>query len=681
MFKKRFLPVLLLIVTATATTPGSAFIGNKLLGKKYCVVACGRGPLGIAPLGDAIAGANELMFGPTLDAFENKGKKIVDYAAARADERIKSLTVSLDTTLQVKLDALTELSQESISQLDTVLGNNINLLTMSLQQFLGSLDIVSVKTTDRLRLVIRSGLILFAVALLVIWVARATDDKPKTVKQVWEAYKRRALPGAVAAAFISLITIYFTRPELPGTTEKIERIYQTRMASLKYPEAAIAAAHLEMADPDNQSFRLFREKAELLRDVYYRPTTYKTFDGMFALDNRLESALIEQPADGIVDLDKPQPTVKFRADAELETTLAMLLWQLNNDDVSRMVAANISAHVIKRDSPNALAPLANYYLDSYLSNPLQDEEWAELQASKKSQSQSEAQTIFDATYGKMLTLSELRTIANKQQKATQRQLTDERSRLYSQITFGNSFATKYKDALSNYFWMVDANSCAEHCPAGDKERALVKRDEHAQAVVNAWEHLLKDDEMADLARGDLNLRLSLISSLHASYYRAKKYLASGGSVAIPAAITEPELQAIPDANLFHQLLVNEMRTELPPMGVGYLATRMKYQFLVDDQLLQEFESRMSLWRSTPNDWTAARAAGESAAKLGLVACISGPASDLDHVDAKPSSCSADGAEHARAIWLILGRISGDRPSAASWVDILTTSISRPIPLI
>ncbi|MFT3720715.1 hypothetical protein [Pseudorhodoferax sp.] len=653
----------------------SAFIGNNMFGKNWCVVGCGRGPLGIAPLGDVIKGANEMAFGPTMEAFEQRGKNIVDYASAKLDQG----QIKLDKSLEENLAKLTEVSQDSIEQLDQVLKSNIDIGLEGLSRQIAALDIVGSKKTDDLNVILRGFVLFGVVALLIVWIAQAIGRNGFNPRTAWVAARWRIATSVVAILVVVVVPslIPQLKYKIPDIKEELEENYAKHMEMLSFQKAAYISEKLVAVDPENSSYLRQRDRADLLRDVFYNPTTYRTVDGLTRTQFMLESLLTTTQYD-----QSPPKKVLVQPDSSLEITLAMIAWQVRQDDVTRYQVANICATIIERElklaetARSPLLPLALHYLRSYLSNPVQDFElkWL-LQKSAR-----ESDDDYAANYKPKELLQLRKILVDGSSSVRSFPNSFEGSRLAAQIRFGEKVSQTYAVAIPAYMQMLQANFDLRKADPNAKAAKQALRDKYANEVISAWDGLISSSLSPEFSV-DLNSRLTLLSALHATYTRAKLYLRTENTGAVRAALTEAESKALPDSDKFHDQWTKGMQGSIRPSGIPVVGYRIRAQYELDQAALAKFEASFSALIDKADSWELAQSAAEQASRLGLYVCaqkIDDPERDLF----KTVNCGSPDANSYKALWLIYSMLPTDkRPSVSSWRKYMELGIQRPIPVI
>jgi hypothetical protein len=671
----RVIRTLLFLGMALVTFSSAAFIGNNMFGKNWCVVACGRGPFGIAPLGDVIKGANEMAFGPTLEAFEQRGKNIVDYASAKLDQS----QVKLDKGLEENLAKFAEITQDSVAQLDQVLQSNINIGLEGLARQVAALDIVGSKKTDDLNTILRGFVLLGVAALLVLWIAKTVDHGDFAWKKAWIAARWRIATSTGVIALVVAIPniIPQLQYKIPEIRHKLESNYETQMQALSFQRAAFIAEKLVAIDSEDISYLRQRDTAELLRNVFYNPTSYRTIDGLTRTQFMLES-LLTNTTQGPQAGEK----LKIQPDSNLEITFAMIAWQIRQDDIARYQAANICATVIEReiklkpDERTALLPLAIHYLKVYLSNPIQTFEYKWLLQGKVGGSDDDYASAY-----KPKTTDELRdllTIAESAPKSISASF--EGNRLSAQIQFGQKTVEVYQQAIPAYVRMLLAHFEMRKASPEAKIQLKALRDKYASEVIRAWDSVSTTNATPGI-QADLNSRLTLLSALHATYTRAKLYLKMDQTGVVRASLTEAESKALPESDKFHELWIKDMQGSIRPSGVPLIGFRIRAQYEIDQSALSKFEAALSALVDKPDNWELAREAANQSSRLGLFVCakqLKDPEADAFTID----DCDAAQTFQYKAIWLIYSMIpSNNRPSVASWKNFMELGIQRPTPVI
>lgn len=678
--KKAFLACVALLVTLI-TLDATGFIGNSLLGEKYCIVACGRGPLGVAPLGDVVQGVNEMAFGPTLEAFEQKGKNIVDYASKKADEKL----LVLDENIGRKIDQIAEISQDSISQLDNVLASNINVGLEGLSRTVESLDIVGSKKNDELNSMLRGIVLLVVLSVMVVWLAKYIASKSGGFLSRLKLARWRVLAAAITVLIVAVAPnfIPLLKYRIPRIQSDLELEYRTEFNSLSFQRSAYIADQLKTIDPRNIEYLRKRDISSVLRDAYFNPASYRTTDGLAEINIRINSLLVPETDFSSAEAGK---AVSLLDEPELEITLAMITWQVRQDMLARMQAANICAHVIQRQlsksniKTSPLLPLAAHYLASYLIAPVDEDELKII----KGEDKTLVPDIYEVNYP-LKTAREMSEILGGYQKRLASAQSKEADRyggiatLSRQIAFGKLMADTYKVAIPEYIAMLEANYQVSAAPPESKESFRAARKAHAQRIMKSWKELLSQSA-SDKISADTNLRLSMITALSATYERAGQYLEVESNGAVIPVLSKSQFEALPLDSSFSKQWIKNMNGMVRPSGFPLLGIRTEAQFLLDQKSLYDFELSYLSFLSEKSNIEKAKVAALNASKLGLFVCASG--NQNKEGAAILSSCDSPDAQGVRIIWHIRSMIPDDRRTVLqSWREPLLQSLQRSPPII
>lgn len=671
---KRYRIAGLAFILFFATFQVFAFFGNSLLGPNYCVVGCGRGPLGVAPLGDVIKGVNEFAFGPTLDAFEQKGKNIVDYASEKADAKI----LVLDKSLNDKVEQISEIAQDSISQLDTVLRTNIEFGIEGLSRQIDALDIVGTKQNDQLNALLRGIVFFVSISIMIIWLAKYVAVREGSLRS--RLYQARWRGGvALAALVIILVAPNF----IPGLKYRIPEIqkdllkgYTAEFNNLSYRRSAYIADKLTALDPTNKDFFRKRDISIILREAYFNPVSYRVSDSLASTELKIASLLI--PGDDSSRLH--DEAVKFISEPDLEITFAMIVWQVRQNDSAHLQAANICAHVIERqlalapENQARLLPLAVHYLKSYLINPIRD---ADVSMVKLEETELKPD-VYSVNYP-IKNVSELKAILAKASGTVfPKAKSAEAETLLRQIQFGGKVAEVYSASLPGYIQMLNLSFAAKTASPEAKKEIAAQRNQISEKIIKSWDSLLDDGGSRFFS--DANLRLSLMTSLNAIYDRVGLY-ASSADFSLHPFISDEQYDKLATDKSFHRRWLKGMNGAIRPSGLPLLSFRTKVQFLIDQKSLYDFESSYFDFMSDTVNAEKAKLAAANAAKLGLFVCVN--QSDMSELQSqKLVECGQAGAQQLNAVWYIRSLLPLEkRTTIEDWQTIFQTSLLRPATII
>ncbi|WP_213779933.1 hypothetical protein [Caballeronia sp. dw_276] len=670
---KRFFGLILLFVFLHLGS-ADAFIGNHLLGEKWCVVGCGRGPLGIAPVGDLMKGANEFVFGPTLEAFETKGRNIIDYASKKADEKL----LTLDNNIEAKLRQLSELTQDAVTQLDGVLSNNINVGLEGLQAKIAALDILGSRKTDDLNRALRGIVILASFSVFAVWIGKyistSTGSLESRVKKA-----RWRIGGAFVTLAVIAIAPHFIpslQYQIPLIRAELDAEFDKEYRLLNFKRAAYIAEQLTNVAPDNNDYQYKKMLSELLRDVYLRPTTYKTENSLILTEYRLTSMLWPDGSGETNSASQPPPITK---QPEVEITLAMIMWQVRTDALSRFQSAMISAAVLERELAKPVEmrspflPLAAHYVRAYLVLPLDRLDTDAIIPGVL----GDKTELFQKNYPARSTV-ELVELLKKASPALTRPADSMALQLLAeQISFSDAVGKTYAIAIPSYVRMVKANSMLAIVPTEQKAQWKAERDSEASKVVAAWNELLR---IIAVPSSSLTMRMALVTALHSTYTRAKLYAGADESGNIPPAVAADSIATLPVEMTFHDQWLREMAAAINPSGLPVLRFRVRAQFLIDQKNLAEFEDAFKKSLTTTPNKDLAINASNAAAKLGLFVCSNQSAINKDRIDL--IDCDQPSANKIRALWYIRSLLPvAQQTDLSAWKGVAESSLKSAIPML
>jgi hypothetical protein len=133
------------------------------------------------------------------------------------------------------------------------------------------------------------------------------------------------------------------------------RALDSSLAQFDFTRARYHASQLELLMPDGDHHRALAAKAELLRDVFSRPTLWASDAGLAELQGKLAA---------VTRLTRTRP------DPDVLVVQAMLLWQSGQSRADEQRAASLCGRAL-RLSPGgfALGVLARAYIETYLQAP------------------------------------------------------------------------------------------------------------------------------------------------------------------------------------------------------------------------------------------------------------------------------------------------------------------------
>jgi hypothetical protein len=313
------------------------------------------------------------------DLVKQLGNETQD-ALASANVILRNRIRDLGTEIDGALDKADNALAARIDQLDEVAGRR-----------LGNVDVIASKQRIGLertavRLTILIGLVVFVVFVLRrLWDLYDTilEEEAKELAKPESARKARArgaartkmfmaelgwpLLGHLTVMVIAVGASVLLYDRLPFGAQKEaadlvalhEKALDTSLANFDFTRARFHASQLEYLEPKDASrYQALAAKAELLRDLFARPTLWASEKGIGEVSSKRET---------VQRLLGPAP------DPDLLTVDAMMLWNTGLTRVQEHQAASLCARALRlRPQGFALSPLARVYVETFLRFPYID---------------------------------------------------------------------------------------------------------------------------------------------------------------------------------------------------------------------------------------------------------------------------------------------------------------------
>jgi len=514
--------------------------------------------------------------------------------AVRALEKdvIKDLAATASATLEkasaVLRDRIADVGREvdsAIAKADRTLAERITQVDEAIGLRLGNVDVIASKQRiaveeTALRTAVLIGLVAFTVFVLYSLYKRyseLTAGEPKGAKArlwlpghgPWRARGgQRTLMFAkglgapllghlvLAAAGAAVLFVLYDRLPLGAHKEAVElvRTHQTgfadSLARFDFPRARFHASQLEYLQPDDPiAHGALIAKAELLRDVFARPTILGTDAGIADLWKRLDDA---------------RRLLGARPDPDLLVVEAMLVWQAGDSRRDELRAASLCARAL-RVRPFAggfaLEPLARTYVETFVDAPYVDDHAGLARDSYQ--------------------LDDLTAVLNDAPTA------DPSSPLAARIKIGRLMrtvdaqsSTAYAETIERHLEVLAA--IGRRAPPAELKAAQDRRREAAARVLDAWKRF--DEAIAavpELARTPSVLLIFRLND--ALYSRAKWFYDHPTTDSVAPRLVAPP----PPRPATHPPAVDAVvRLELAPPRIVWAR---RYQRLIAGPAQQLFE--------------------------------------------------------------------------------------------
>ena len=363
----------------------------------------------------------------------------------------------------------------------------------------------------------------------------------------------------VAALGAGVLLLLYDRLPLGARAEGAElvRVHRTGFADslerFDFARARFHASQLEYLEPDDPvAHGALIATAELVRDVFERPTLLGTEAGIASLWKRLDET---------GRMLGPQP------DPDLLVIKAMLLWQTGESRRDELRAASLCARAL-RVRPTAggftLAPLARAYIKTFVDAPYTD---ADVGLGRDSYAFDDLKAVLDYAPA----LDPAHPLAARIQILRLMRTVDAQS------------STAYAETIEAHVDLLAA--IRRHAPPGELADARNKRTKAATRVLDAWKTF--DDAIAaarDLSRDPSVLLVFRLND--AQYARAKWFVDDPQTDAVAPFLLAA---ATPPAKLPRAANTTE-RLQLAPPRIVWAR---RYQLLIEGPARQMFELQES----------------------------------------------------------------------------------------
>lgn len=319
-----------------------------------------------------------------LSSVDGMLKNRLSQASAAGQKLVTALdaatTGALGQADQILRDRTADLGREvsrAVTSADQALAARLEQLDELTGRRLGNVDVIASK--QRLALeqtIVRIGVLLGAVVFVVFVLRRlwanyveSSEERRKQAAAGGPMFFAKRLGGpflghvAMAAAAGGVLFLLYQRLPLGARREaqELTRTHQQELerslAQLELGRVRFHASQLEYLAPSgNERYRALAAKAELLRDLFARPTLLATDAGQTDLARRLDEV---RRLDGSGE------------DPDLLVVQAMLIWHSGATRADEHRAASLCARALRtRPGGFPLAPLAREYVEAFLVAPV-----------------------------------------------------------------------------------------------------------------------------------------------------------------------------------------------------------------------------------------------------------------------------------------------------------------------
>jgi hypothetical protein len=518
-----------------------------------------------------------------------------------AQELIKELKTTTNDTLQkasdVLKDRIADVGREvngAVEKADRTLAERIAQVDEAVGRRLGNVDVIASKQRvaieeTAVRVAVLIGLVVFTVFVLRRLYVRYSKLIAEASGSAPEGRRSRSPDGQpaadrwgprggdrtlmflrglgvplvgnllVAALGAGVLLVLYDRLPLGARAEGAElvRVHRTgfedSLQRFDFARARFHASQLEYLEPDDPvAHGALIAKAELVRDVFERPTLLGTEAGIASLWKRL---------------DETGRMLGPRPDPDLLVVKAMLLWQTGQSRRDELRAASLCARAL-RVRPIAggftLAPLARAYIETFVDAPYTD---SDVGLGRESYAFDDLKAVLDYAPA----LDPAHPLAARIQILRLMRTVDAQS------------STAYADTIEAHVEVLAA--IRRHAPPRELADARDKRSNAAKRVLEAWRAF--DTAIAAAADLSRDPSVLLVFRLNdAQYARAKWFVDHQTTDALAPFLVAA---ATPPAKLPRTANAAD-RLEMAPPRIVWAR---RYQLLIDGPARQVFELQES----------------------------------------------------------------------------------------
>lgn len=387
----------------------------------------------------------------------------------------QKLLAQTDDILRERSADLGRMMNDALGRADQALAARIEQIDEVAGRRLGNVDVIASRQRIALERTIIQVAVLVGLVVFVVFVMKqlVTEHarllKKEAVRRMQGARRTWALTRGLAgslvrqvllagAAVAVLMVLYRQLPlgaqhEAQELVDKHQRALESSLAQFDFTRARYHASQLELLMPDDDGrHRALAAKAELLRDVFSRPTLWASDAGLAQLLERVRAV---------------ERMTRTRPDPDVLVVQAMLLWQSGQSRDDEQRAASLCGRAL-RVAPEgfALGVLARAYIETYLHAP-----WlpAAAERGESAQAPDELRDILSAT-----------------------PMEERASPLATPLALARLMRDLDRRSSDGYVAMVSAQArlaalLRRRAPAGEVKAARQQRNALASQVVKAWQ--------------------------------------------------------------------------------------------------------------------------------------------------------------------------------------------------
>ena len=303
--------------------------------------------------------------------------EIAGKAVQDVGDTARKLLDQTDDILRKRSADLGRMLNDAVGRADQALAARIDQIDEVAGRRLGNVDVIASRQRIALEHTIIQVAVLVGLVVFIVFVLKrlVTEHgkllKKEEVRRMQGARRTWALTRGLAGSLVRqvllagvavgvLLVLYHQLPlgaehEQEELVKKHQHALESSLAQFDFTRARYHASQLELLAPDDDHHRALSAKAELLRDVFSRPTLWASDTGVAQLQSKLAA---------VQRLTRSQP------DPDVLVVEAMLLWQSGQSREDEQRAASLCGRAL-RLAPGgfALGVLARAYIETYLQAP------------------------------------------------------------------------------------------------------------------------------------------------------------------------------------------------------------------------------------------------------------------------------------------------------------------------
>jgi hypothetical protein len=303
--------------------------------------------------------------------------EIAKKTVTEVNKDARALLDRTDDILRQRSADLGRMVNDAVGRADQALAARIDQIDEVAGRRLGNVDVIASRQRIALertsiQVAVLVGLVVFIVFVFKRLIAEhgelvGTEEVRQLTgaRRTWMMTRALTASGvkqvALAGVAVGVLLLLYHQLPLGAQHEQDElvakhaRALDSSLAQFDFTRARYHASQLELLMPDDDHHRALSAKAELLRDVFSRPTLWASDSGLAELQKKVAA------------VDR---LTRTRPDPDVLVVQAMLLWQSGQSRADEQRAASLCGRALRlRPAGFALGVLARAYIETYLQAP------------------------------------------------------------------------------------------------------------------------------------------------------------------------------------------------------------------------------------------------------------------------------------------------------------------------